>query len=69
MDNREIMESRLKLYLEAEAKILLNQSYTLGNRTYVRADLAKVRSAIQELQEALNSETNAKVKRAVPVDR
>lgn len=49
MTIKEMQRERLKLYLEAEKKILLNQSYTIGNRTYTRADLEDVRKVIDDL--------------------
>lgn len=46
---KDIQRERLKLYLECEKKILINQSFTIGNRTYTRADLDKVRKVIADL--------------------
>ena len=67
--NREAMERRLAMYLEAEEKILLNQSYTVGNRTYVRTDLKTVRAVIAELEEALTAEGARRRKHAVFLDK
>ena len=69
MTRREVQEKRLAMYLEAEEKILLNQSYTVGNRTYVRADLGKIQSAIAELEEALSAAGARRRKHAVFVDK
>ena len=52
MTLQELKNDRLKRYLEAEQKILLNQSYTLEGRTYTRANLDTVRKAIQDLLDA-----------------
>lgn len=49
MTIKEILRERLKLYLECEKKILLNQSYTIGNRIFRRADLEDVRKVIDDL--------------------
>lgn len=45
----EVQRERLKLYLEAEKKILINQSFTIGSRTYTRADLEDIRKVIADL--------------------
>lgn len=49
MTKRTINNVRLTQYLEAETAILTGQSYTIGNRTLTRANLAEVRKAIEEL--------------------
>ena len=43
------LERRLEQYLLAEEKILLNQSYQIGDRTFTRADLDTVYNAIKSL--------------------
>ena len=40
------------MYLEAEKAILSGQSYTIGNRTLTRADLAAVQKEIDKLFDA-----------------
>lgn len=40
---------RLKLYVAAEEAILSGQSYTIGNRTLTRANLAEVTDMIEKL--------------------
>jgi hypothetical protein len=54
---REQLQSRLDAYVAAEAKILRNQEYTIGDgataRRLRRADLAEVRQAIKDLQTEL----------------
>lgn len=51
---REQLQARLDAYLAAEAKILRNQEYTIGDgataRRLRRADLVEVRQAIKDLQ-------------------
>lgn len=44
-----IQNERLKKYIEAEEAILSGQSYTIGNRTLTRANLATVEEVIQDL--------------------
>lgn len=44
-----IQNERLKKYIEAEEAILSGQSYTIGNRTLTRANLATVEKVIQDL--------------------
>lgn len=44
-----IQNQRLKMYLEAEQAVLTGQSYTIGNRTLTRANLAIIRAAIDDL--------------------
>ena len=43
------LKRRLRLYLEAEEKILQAKSYTLDNRTITRENLSEIRKAISEL--------------------
>ena len=47
-----LQNRRLQQYLEAEEAILSGQSYTIGNRTLTRANLATVEKVIKELIEA-----------------
>ncbi len=44
-----IQSDRLAQYLEAEKAVLSGQSYTIGNRTLTRANLATIRAAIDSL--------------------
>lgn len=44
-----LQNERLKKYIEAEEAILSGQSYTIGNRTLTRANLATVEEVIQDL--------------------
>ena len=66
----ELQRERLRRLLEAEQKILLNQSYKVGNHEFVRPQLAKVRAAIDDLLESgvtLEDEElkNGRIKRIV----
>lgn len=46
----EMLNLRLKQYLEAEKAILIaGQSYKIGNRTLTRADLTEIRKTINSL--------------------
>ena len=49
MTIKELQRERLKSYLECEKKILINQAYVIGSRTYTRADLEDVRKVIADL--------------------
>lgn len=52
LTTRQMNNERLKLYYAAERAILSGQSYTVGNRTLTRANLAEVREAIDDLLSA-----------------
>ena len=43
----EMAEAKLQQYLDAEAKIMAGQSYTIGSIHYSRADLAAVQQGIK----------------------
>lgn len=44
-------EERLELYYAAEAAILRGaQAYTIGTRSFTRADLKEIREAIKEIR-------------------
>ncbi len=66
---------RLAIWLEAETKIAINQSYSLENRRFDRANLAQVRDqikfwrselALAEMRE--NGRSRRRVIRVVPRD-
>ena len=68
-----LQNERLKKYIEAEEAILGGQSYTIGNRTLTRANLATVEKVIQELIAAgatIDGEVDSKgnTKRVVLLD-
>lgn len=69
-----LQNERLKKYIEAEEAILSGQSYTIGNRTLTRANLATVEKVIQDLidggavLENDDSARNASTKRVVLLD-
>lgn len=69
----EIKKNRLKLYYEAEEKVLNSQSYTLGSKTLTRADLTSIQNMIKKLEgEIASLEQYGTLKRRsvriVPVD-
>lgn len=43
----EIAKKHLEMCMEAEEKVLINQSYTIAGKTYTRADLAQIRAEIK----------------------
>lgn len=51
-----VNETRLQLYLDAEASILRGQSVRFGERQLQKADLAEVRAEIARLQAAVARE-------------
>ena len=69
-----LQNERLKKYIEAEEAILAGQSYTIGNLTLTRANLATVEKVIQDLidggavLEDDDSARNASTKRVVLLD-
>ena len=60
-----LLNRRLQLYIEAEERILQGQSYTIGNRTLTRANLAEVRADIHDLfaQVATLKDVSGRVRR------
>lgn len=63
-------QEMLSLYIEAEKTVLKNQSYTIKDRTYTRANLAviaKERARWQQIVDALSGR-GIRVRRAVPRD-
>lgn len=43
------LNDRLRMYVEAEKRVLCGQSYTIGNCQLTRANLATIRNAIDDL--------------------
>lgn len=46
----ETAQERLLLYYEAERRVLVGQSYTIGDRQLTRANLSEIRKAIDSLK-------------------
>lgn len=66
---KEYYAKRLAMYLEAEERILRGQSYVIGSRSLTRANLAEVRAAISELENAIeNNGVRNRTIRIVPRD-
>ncbi|MBQ7516010.1 MAG: hypothetical protein IJS96_06975 [Schwartzia sp.] len=49
----ETAQERLNLYYEAERRVLMGQSYTIGDRQLTRANLAEIRRAIDALKDEI----------------
>ena len=66
----ELAKQRLEAYYQAEMAILTNQSYSIGSRSFTRANLAEVRNAIKELEAQVAQLENKtqKVRRIIPMD-
>lgn len=47
------LQSRLTAYLDAEKAVLKNQSYTIGTRTYTRANLKWIQDYIDSLRKQI----------------
>lgn len=65
-----ITQARLALYLKAEQACLLNQSYTIKDRTFTRADLDVLRRTIDRLEEKIEQIKNGGigVRQIIPRD-
>lgn len=68
-----LIEARemLALYITAEKLCLLNQSYTIKDRTYTRADLATIareRKRWQSVVDSLTAGGSIRVRRIIPRD-
>lgn len=48
-------QAQLTLYLEAEAKVLAGQAYTIGGRSLTRADLAAIQQGIKVWDERVQA--------------
>ena len=48
-----LKQAELVLYRSALAAILINQSYTIKDRTYERANLGEVRKGIKDLEKEI----------------
>lgn len=47
-------QEMLRQYIAAEQTVLKNQSYTIGTRTYTRANLTSIRNGRQEWQKTVD---------------
>ena len=62
MSNKQMNNERLRNYYAAERAVLSGQSYTVGNRTLTRANLAEIRAAIDDLLSAGASLDDSEIK-------
>ena len=62
MSNKQMNNERLRHYYAAERAVLSGQSYTVGNRTLTRANLAEIRAAIDDLLSAGASLDDSEIK-------
>ena len=62
MSNKQMNDERLRNYYAAERAVLSGQSYTVGNRTLTRANLAEIRAAIDDLLSAGASLDDSEIK-------
>ena len=62
MSNKQMNNERLRNYYAAERAVLSGQSYTVGNRTLTRANLAEIRAAIDDLLSAGASLYDSEIK-------
>lgn len=58
----EIAKEKLKIWLAAEEELAINQSYTIGGKTFTRADLAEVAQRIEYWNNKVITLENAKKK-------
>ena len=63
MNALEEAKEMVKLYIEAEKKILSGQSYKIGTRELTRADLTKVVENREKWQKTVNELENSNGKR------
>lgn len=62
ISNKQMNNERLRNYYAAERAVLSGQSYTVGNRTLTRANLAEIRAAIDDLLSAGASLDDSEIK-------
>ncbi len=55
----EAKQDLLAKYVAAECAVLKNQEYTIGNRTFVRADLNAIRKGRRQLELAVCAASGA----------
>lgn len=68
-------KKHLDMWLEAESEVAVNQSYTIGGKTFTRADLGQIRKEIEfwankvaALENLANKKGRNRVFRIVPRD-
>ena len=71
----EMAKKHLDMWLEAESEVAINQSYTIGGKSFTRADLGEIRKQIeywdnkvQKLENIAKRKGRNRLYRAVPRD-
>lgn len=71
----ETAKKHLEQWLEAESEVSINQSYTIGGKTFTRANLSEIRKQIEfwenkiaEIENVSKKGGRNRVYRAVPRD-
>ena len=71
----ETAKKHLDMWLEAESEVAINQSYTIGGKSFTRANLAEIRKQIEywsnkvaELENLAKKKGRNRVYRIVPRD-
>lgn len=71
----ETAKKHLEMWLEAESEVAINQSYTIGGKTFTRANLGEIRKQIeywsnkvQALENIAKRKGRNRVYRVVPRD-
>lgn len=71
----ETAKKHLDMWLEAESEVAINQAYTIGGKSFTRADLGEIRKQIeywgnkvQELENIAKRKGRNRIYRIVPRD-
>lgn len=71
----ETAKRHLDMWLEAETQVAINQSYTIGGKSFTRANLSEIRNQVkywsdkvEELQNIAKNRGRNRVYRIVPRD-
>ena len=71
----ETAKKHLEMWLEAESEVAINQAYTIGGKSFTRADLGEIRKQIeywsnkvQELENIAKRKGRNRIYRVVPRD-
>lgn len=71
----ETAKKHLEMWLEAESEVAVNQSYTIGGKSFTRADLGAIRrqieyweNKVEQLQNVAKRKGRNRIYRIVPRD-